>query len=103
MVYGADLIRSDPSAFRASSIMSRFQGISCSIVRDTLSRLIWRDILWAIEAEQQTYQVGKEERDVMRTFDIAGTALCTIMAGLSGRKWTRDFSHTISKECNATN
>jgi hypothetical protein len=103
MVYGADQIRSAPSAFRASSIMSRFQGISCSVVRDTLSRLIWRDILWAIEAEQQTYQVGKEERDVMRTFDIAGTALCTIMAGLSGRKWTRDFTHTISKECNAAN
>jgi len=75
--------------------MSRFQGISCSVSRDTLSKLIWRDILWVIEAEQQTYQEGKEERDVKRTFDIAGTALCTIMAGLSGRKWTRCLSHNL--------
>jgi hypothetical protein len=68
--------------------MSRFQGISCSVLRDTLSKLIWGDVLWVIEAERQIYQEGKEERDVMRKFDTAGTALCTIMAGLSGRKWT---------------
>jgi len=94
-VYGVDQIRSAPSASRASSIMSRFQGISCSILRDTLSKLIWRDVLWVIEAERQTYQEGKEERDVMRKFDTAGTALYTIMAGLSGRKWTGLLSYNI--------
>jgi hypothetical protein len=82
--------------------MNRFQGISCSVSRDTLYELIWRAVLWVIEAEQQTYPEGKEERDVKRTFDIAGTALCTIMAGLGGRKWTGLLS-SISKECNATN
>jgi hypothetical protein len=75
--------------------MSRFQGISCSVLRDTLSKLIWRDVLWVIEAERQTYQEGKEERDVMRKFDTAGTALRTIMAGLSGRKWTGLLSYNL--------
>jgi hypothetical protein len=82
--------------------MSRFQGISCSVLRDTLSKLIWRDVLWVIEAERQTYQEGKEERDVMRKFDTAGTALRTIMAGLSGRKWTEvDGASLIQSQRNA--